>query len=244
MLEPDFILSADDRTKAGSLKSAHLSEAFKTLDARGFILLPSDTCYSLAAFARSRRTKEKIDGILSRKGDPISLCCSSYEEACAWVEPNMSVFSLLEAFTPGPITVVCKPAKEFAKKMEGSWFQSVIGSPDQTLGIRIPDSIVEREVAATTNRYLLTTPAVRDSENRVVRDFDLALAIVREGIRRTDTDARWGAIRGNEFYNKESTVVRVRGDGTLEKIREGDIPFELIKAQSRIMPARVPAGSR
>lgn len=236
MTKPEFVIRLSSRTAGGSLRTSDLRLIKSKLTAQGFVLLPSDTCYSLAAYAVYDDTHSNINKILSRGEEPISLCASNYEEALKWIDnSNHTAITLLEQFTPGPITVVCTTSDTVRQRVR--FFRNAIAAKNGTIGMRISDSIVERQVSATNENYLITTTAVRDpASKRAITEFNKALEIVQRGIKAFGR-AGWGAIEGGGFFERHSTVVEASREGRLQLIREGGIPFSKIEAASRIMPS-------
>ena len=230
MQEPEFIVSASERTRGGSLNTSRILQIRVGLLRRGFVLLPSDTCYSVAALAFDKRVHDNVNIVLNRERSPISLAFSNFAKVKDWIDLDPVTAILLERFTPGPITVVCKANLN----VPIDFTTHTIGSKGRTIGVRIPDSVVEREIAGCT-RYLITTVAVRNPKTgRIVQDFGQALDIVGKGMHRLgNTD--WVAVEGGEFYASHSTVVQITED-RLKLLRQGDIPFDEIQAVSKTLP--------
>ena len=232
MIEPISIIEQKERTRNGTLTSARLEELAQRLTRRGFILLPSDTGYSLAALVSDDNSSKHINTILNRENEPVSLAFPSYLSVREgkWVELNPLATVLIEHFTPGPITIVCKVSPTPPAKI-----LDALGSPRQTIGVRIPDSVVERDVAGAT-RWPITTVGIRDPDkpDEIVKSFSRALEIVASGAERLGRIG-WSAIEGGAFYDSHSTVVDVsNGSGELVLRREGYLPFERIKAVQRL----------
>lgn len=232
MSKPYFVIDRLDRTPGGALYSRAVQAVKLCLMRRMFVLLPSDTCYSVATLAVSRNAYADINTLLERNKEPISLAFPDLSRVEEWVNLNNLSAILFERFTPGPITVVCaaKPT------LPVEFTTQTIGSKTRTIGVRIPDSIVERQVAGCT-RYLITTVAVRNpKDHEVVQDFDCAMEIVGKGMERIGNPG-WGAIEGDVFYAKHSTVVYIaESSREVKLIREGHIPFADIEAVTRFLP--------
>ncbi|MEI9994708.1 MAG: Sua5/YciO/YrdC/YwlC family protein [Rhizomicrobium sp.] len=224
MRKPDLIVGRDERTRNGALRTYIVQQARNSLLKQGFVLLPSDTCYSLAMLAADEAAHATVNRILNRKKAPLSLAFPSYLEVQGFVDMDAITAALLERFCPGPLTVVCRATDKLPEK----FLTHTIASTRHTIGVRIPDSIVERDIAAST-RYPLTTVAIRDPKTNVpVRDFGKAIEILSDGIAKVG-DASWIAIEGGEFYSDHSTVVEaVGGAERVRLLREGDIPFRAI----------------
>jgi L-threonylcarbamoyladenylate synthase len=232
MSEPFLTIRADDRTPGGSLSIRHLDSISGNLNDLGYVLLPSDTAYSLAALAIDTQMQVRINKILNRPDWPVSLAFQSASAVRSWISPSFVVDHLLEAFCPGPITVVC----EARPQIPGKFFNETINSQNRTIGVRIPDSVVEREVAGCAN-YPVATAAVRDpATGQAVTNFERAVEIVSGGMDAIP-DAAWCAIAGPMIYSAHSTVVQVLKSGRLKLIREGFIPFADIERSVRQLPA-------
>ena len=223
MSRPEFTFDRMHRTDGGALPTSLIQRVRSKLVRRGFVLLPSDTCYSLAALAADDATRRAVNAALGRRDYPISLAFSSYLAVQQLIDVDNTTALLLECFTPGPITLVCKAKSDVSSDL----LSGAVGSPDRTIGVRIPDSRIERDVAACTS-FPLMSVAVREPETgEAVQDFNRACQMVDSGTDRLG-HIGWGALEGDGFYATHSTVVRVHGPEGIRLIREGDIPFDEI----------------
>lgn len=224
MSGPQLLISKNHRTNGKSLATSVVQQVLGKLLGRGFVLLPSDTCYSLGALAIDESVRKNVNTVLNRKDEPISIAFSSYLQVRRLIKMNNTVALLLERFTPGPITIVCKAKDDLSRE----FLSHTIGSGDGTVGVRIPDSSIERDIAAST-QYQLMTIAVRDPETgEAIQNFGRAQEIVSLGIEKVE-GAKWAAIESHTiFHALHSTVVRVDGVGKVKLLREGDISFEEI----------------
>lgn len=226
MHEPAFIVGRDDRDAQGKLRPGHLERITQVLQSPGFVLLPSDTSYSIAAWLNTAQIRDDINHMLKRDDDPISLAFPSVELVRQWTEPNKIAERLFNRFTPGPITVVCRASRLIpAEVAEEAW-----RSQNRTLGVRIPNSTEERQVAEA-GRTPVTTVAVRNlTDNTGVTSFDEALEIVQAGIGAIG-GAPWCAVEGEIRYDLTSTVIEVLGeDGNYRLIRKGPIAEDELKS--------------
>jgi L-threonylcarbamoyladenylate synthase len=79
MGEAEFVIGKDERTRGGSLPGSVLENVAEIIQQGGFVLLPSDTCYSIAAQPpRSEDARRRINTLLGRTDIPISLAFSSW----------------------------------------------------------------------------------------------------------------------------------------------------------------------
>ncbi len=235
--EPEFIVSASDRTRGGSLRVGQLSRIAEILLAGGYALIPSDTAYSVAAIPVTSSVRTTINDMLRRGLEPVSLAFPSIPLVRRWTAPNPYAERVLERYCPGPITVVC-PA---SAQQPAQYFSEGMRAPDQTVGVRIPDSVVERDVAAATG-FPITTVAVRsqDADKIALTSYDEALEVVEAGVRQIG-GTRWCVVEGHSFYEAHSTVIRVDPDGTVSKIRDGDISYDEVRDYVESLAGRTAA---
>jgi tRNA A37 threonylcarbamoyladenosine synthetase subunit TsaC/SUA5/YrdC len=218
-----FEVRAEQLTAGGVLHTRHVETIVDTLvNGGGLALIPSDTCYSLAARPVGKRVSEKINQILHRKLQPISLAFDTVKRMDRWVQLTVDAARLLEYLTPGPLTVVCRVADDIEYP---AIVDDVLAVPDRTIGVRIPDSHIERQLV-TACAHPLTTVAVRtrDSASTAVTDFVLARQIVERGIEELGERVPLAIVEGHHTFSPaHSTVVRVpgRGDARYDVIREG-----------------------
>ena len=198
------------------------------------ILLPSDTCYSLAAIPARIGVYESINEILNRGKMPMSLAFPNFHAVETYVEVNITIANLLEKFTPGAITVICHATSNISTNF-GSFVKDIVNSTDGTIGVRIPDSLIEREIAGCT-RYPITTVAVRDESGEIIQHFDQAREIVQSGMKKVGL-SNWAAVEGKNFLPQHSTVVRVNySTNQISVLRNGEISEEDIRSIRNRMP--------
>jgi L-threonylcarbamoyladenylate synthase len=222
--EPAVVIRRDDRDGQGRLLPGQLDAVRRVLQDRGFVLLPSDTAYSIAAWLHNERIRDNINRLLQRpKYEPISLAFPSVMVVERWTARNAVADRLIERFTPGPITVVFPASRLIPADLTNKAF----GSQNRTIGVRIPDSLEERQVAGLTE-HPVTTVAVRKGDEPVT-SFAEALDIVRERVAATSWTP-WCAVEGRIKYQGHSTVVEVLGDaGDFRVVRSGEIPEAAIR---------------
>ncbi len=232
MTSPKFIVKRENRSINDALFTRDLINIRTILINGGIVLLPSDTCYSLAALATSKDVYKKINSILGRKDEPMSISFPNISNVDKYIAPHPCCTVLLERYTPGPITIVCS----VATKVETRYTDDVVRSRDGTIGVRIPDSYIEREVANCA-KYPITSVAVRNKEHQVIQDLNEAIDHVSNGISKMNESIDWVAIEGNTFLPTHSTVVKINYKmNSVELIREGVLPFADIQKASKSYP--------
>ncbi len=233
MIPPKFIIEKSDYVSSGGLRSVAYQKVANLLLRGGKVIVASDTCYSLTAIADDPSLFDFYKKSLNRRDFPISVVFANVLHAQKFAQFDLQVASFIEQFTPGPITIVCK-VKDTLKKQ--AYSKNVLHALDETIGIRIPDSVVERELAAIAE-YPITTVAIRDDQGNVVQDFEQAVQIVSKGMNIVN-ETNWCAIRTNhDFVDTQSTVIKlVKGDGTFDIIRDGAVTLEALNNAAQIIP--------
>jgi L-threonylcarbamoyladenylate synthase len=209
-------------TPDGALRGADASLIRDILVVRGgYALIPSDTCYSIAAIPSDRSKTENINLLLKRGEMPISLAFDDVDRLGRWVQLRPHARYLLDRFTPGPLTLVCRLKQHLLAELAAD----SVAPPDSTLGVRISDSAIERQLVTVCGSPITTVP-VMDANGSAVVDFDLARAIVEEGMEFLDSGAALAVVEGRRRVGGvRSTVVRIpeQTERLFEIIREGEI---------------------
>lgn len=202
---PSLIVRQEQLAPDRSLRRQHLEQARDILRSGGLLLLPSDTCYSLAGNIHDTRVPDLVTRILARARIPFSTTAHSIAVAQQWIDMPDEALRLLQDFAPGPITLICR-----AHRRHAGFTESQIRSTDRTIGIRIPSSIIEREITgAMAQDEMITTTAVRDPvTGQSIREFAKAFDIVRSSIESLDRSFAWGAIQRDTFLDRDSVLVR------------------------------------
>jgi tRNA threonylcarbamoyl adenosine modification protein (Sua5/YciO/YrdC/YwlC family) len=193
-------------TFGDSLAYGHLREVCYTLRNGGLCILPSDTCYALAGIPTRQDVIGRIAKILPEKEhEPISLSFGSLQMVEDWVVLTANDYRTIDKFCPGPITVVCV-IKETRDKIAISDLLHTSG----TIGVRIPDSPVERQISIELGNPI-TTCAIRSDNNDIVRSYDDAIDIVRSRLSNLNENILLAAIQMKRIkYRDLSTVVSVQ----------------------------------
>lgn len=179
---------------------ADLERAAAAVRAGDLVVYPTETVYGLGADALAPAAVERVFAAKRRdRADPVSMATPSVDAALAYVRPSARTRAFMDAFLPGPVTVVC-PRRE--------------GVPDaltagrDRVGVRVPDhdlalTLLARVAPLTaTSANVSGRPAARRPAD-LDPEIRSAAAVVLDG----------GATPGGA-----STVVDPGGDGV---IREG-----------------------
>lgn len=230
-----FEVRANQLTASGVLRTEHVRAIVDILVNRGgFALIPSDTCYSLAARPTGPLISKRINLILDRKKIPISLAFDSVTRVARWVQLSPVAARLLDRLTPGPLTVVCPIIEGYVSHL-AAIVDDVLAVPDRTIGVRIPDSPIESQLVTACD-FPLTTVAVRtrDEAQQAVTDFEQARLIVEQGIAELGEKVPLAMVETKrEFFSAHSTVIRVPGKSygvDYDVIRQGALTRDELDA--------------
>lgn len=126
-----------------------LDEICRDLQNGQIMICPTDTLYAIACDALQPKAIEKIcrlKGINPEKTN-LSIICSDISMAAEYARFDNFAFRLLRDLTPGPFTFLCRSASTLPKAFKGR----------KTVGIRIPDNRLCRDITERLGHPLLTT---------------------------------------------------------------------------------------
>ncbi len=173
----------------------------------GTCIVPTDTVYGLAANALDDKAVEKLFEIKKRDNNkPICVLIADYEDILKVAEiPSREEGKLMEKFWPGALTIILKRKKDFA---------NVAACSGETIGVRMPDNDVVRNLIREVGFPLAVTSAnisgskpgtcIDDIDREVLDKVDFIL----------DSD--------NQASNIASTIIEFK-DGKPVILREGSI---------------------
>lgn len=128
---------------ARTASPASFERAVRALRSGAVVAYPTDTLVGLAVSASDPRALQRLFEVKRRpEGAPVSLAFSSLEEVEGWVELDPRRRRLLRELLPGPYTVLLRPSGRAIARLPPALF-----GPRGTLGVRVPDHPVARELA-------------------------------------------------------------------------------------------------
>ncbi|HXY46502.1 MAG TPA: L-threonylcarbamoyladenylate synthase [Thermoplasmata archaeon] len=120
-----------------------IGRAVEALRAGRLVVYPTDTLPGVAARATDGRAVAGLERLKDRPADlPISVAVRAYSDLEAMTDLRPSGRRFVRTHLPGPYTIVARPSKLARRTLASPVF-----SPDGTLGVRIPDHPVARELA-------------------------------------------------------------------------------------------------
>lgn len=191
-----------------------LEAALIVLAQGGVLGVPTDTVYGVAA---SIESPIGVATLFELKHRPRSLALpvlvESIEQISALgVDWPHDARRLASSFWPGALTIVVNAPDDLARR---------VGSDTSSIGFRIPDLLVLRQLLARSG------PLVVTSANQHGERPSHSVAEVIDAFR--GSSALAGVLDGGERDGAVSTVVDLTG-GTVRLVREGAIDMQLITA--------------
>lgn len=173
----------------------------------GVIIYPTDTVYGIGCDITNQKAIERVYAIRGLKPDKsnLSFICYDLTDISQYTKPfDTPVFRVLKKALPGPFTFIFKASSQVPK---------LLSSKKKTVGIRVPDNNIVREIVRELGNPIVTT-SIRDEDEIVEYSTDPEL-IYEKYQEQVDL-----VIDGGYGDNVASTVVDVTS-GDFEVIREG-----------------------
>ncbi|UQZ33892.1 threonylcarbamoyl-AMP synthase [Paenibacillus sp. PK3_47] len=180
------------------------------------VAFPTETVYGLGADARNTSAVEAVFAAKGRPSDnPLIVHVASREAVDVLVaEVHPVAEALMDAFWPGPLTVVLPVRPDVLSPL--------VTAGLDTVGVRMPDHPVALALLRAAG-----CPVAAPSANRSGRPSPTTAAHVMEDLAGYIGGVLDGGAAG---VGLESTVVQVRPDGTVAVLRPGGITAEQLAA--------------
>ncbi len=113
------------------------------------IIYPTDTLYALGCDALNNNAIERICRIkeINPQKTHLSIICSDISQAAEYARIDNRAYQLLRENLPGAFTFILPASTTLPKVFKGR----------KTVGIRIPDNIIARELASRLGNPVMTT---------------------------------------------------------------------------------------
>jgi len=122
----------------------------------GIVIYPTDTLYGIGCDALNVRAVEKIcnmKGIDPQKSN-LSIICNDLSVMSEYARVSTPIFKLMKRNLPGPFTFILPTTSSLPK----------IYKNKKTVGIRVPDNMIIREIVAQLGNPVLNTSVKDDNE--------------------------------------------------------------------------------
>ena len=186
----------------------------EVLDNDGVIAYVTDTVWGLGCLPTSEKAVKKIYEIKRREAQkPLILMSSEAYHLLDYVEQplNKQASIYIKKYFPGALTIVLKKSNNTP---------DFVTSGMETVGIRVPDNAVFKEICETVTGHVLATTSANLSHQPSAKTYEQALENMRNLVDIVIPDY------GNFAKGLESTVVGVFGDSP-KIFRQGAVRLDL-----------------
>jgi tRNA threonylcarbamoyl adenosine modification protein (Sua5/YciO/YrdC/YwlC family) len=190
-----------------------IRQVAEILENGGIVIYPTDTVYAMGCSLSSKRAIEKIARFKGQDPEKPDLSVIFYDMSQLseyTIIRDNSIFKLLKRNLPGPFTFIVQANSQIPKFFTGK---------KKTVGIRIPDNNIARELVREHGKPVITT-SIHDSDE--VIEYTTDPELIHEKFR----DFVDVVIDGGYGRNEASTVVDCTGD-EIEVVRQGLGELEL-----------------
>lgn len=123
----------------------------------GVVIYPTDSSYALGCHIGDKTAMERIRAIrrLDQKHD-LTLVCRDLSEIAIYAKVENHHYRMLKTLTPGPYTFIHKATKQVPRRLQHP--------KKKTIGIRVPDNNIVRELLAVLDEPLMSTTLILPGE--------------------------------------------------------------------------------
>jgi tRNA threonylcarbamoyl adenosine modification protein (Sua5/YciO/YrdC/YwlC family) len=191
-----------------------IQQIVECLQDGGIIIYPTDTIYGIGCDIFKQKSIEKVVNIVGKNKNKSSLSfiCYDLSHLSDFSKPiENNIFKVMKKVLPGPYTFILGANSNVPKLLQ---------SNKKTIGIRIPENNIIREIVKELNHPILST-SIKDDDEIIEYTTDPELIYERYG------DLVDIVIDGGFGDNVPSTVVDCTS-GTIEILREGKGDINLL----------------
>lgn len=191
-----------------------IQRVVKCLQDGGVIIYPTDTIYGIGCDIFKQKSIERITQILGdkKKKSAMTFICHDLSNLSDYTKPiSNNIFKAMKKALPGPFTFILEANNNVPK---------ILQSNKKSVGIRVPDNNIVREIVEQLGHPILST-SVKDDDEIVEYSTDPELIHEKYG------DLVDIVIDGGYGDNVPSTIVNCV-DGEIEIVREGKGNVDLI----------------
>jgi tRNA threonylcarbamoyl adenosine modification protein (Sua5/YciO/YrdC/YwlC family) len=191
-----------------NINSSSIHQIVQCLRNGGIIIYPTDTVYALGGDITSPRAIERISKLKNIKPEKasFSFVCSDLSHLSEFTKPIPNqVFRIMKKALPGPYTFILEANSNVPKLLKQN---------RKTVGIRVPDNAICREIVRALGNPVIST-SLHDTSDDILEYFSDP-----EVIHRQYEDAVDMVIDGGFGNIYPSTVIDCSGD-EIAVLREG-----------------------
>lgn len=196
-----------------------IKRACEVLAKGGLVIYPTETVYGVGVDATNQQAVDKLLAYKSRReGKPLSIAVTDEKMAGKFVEINDQAHHIYQRFLPGPVTVVSKVKEPSQQQL---LLANGVASEFQTVGIRIPDFPLIKELVQAYQKPITATSANASGEKRPYQISDILERLSNKQKNLIDLIIDAGELAKNEPSSVIDTTL-----STPVTLRAGAIKFE------------------
>lgn len=184
-----------------------IDKVVNCLKSDGLVIFPTDTVYSIGCNLFSNKAIEKmaaLKGIKPEKAN-FSLICYDLSHISDFCKPlENPVFKLMKKVLPGPFTFILNASTNVPK---------IFKSNKKTVGIRVPDNNIVREIVKALGNPIVSTSVHDDDE---IVEYTTDPELIHEKY-----ESKVSMVIDGGFGNNVASTVVDCTSGEPEIIREG-----------------------
>ncbi|NNM81689.1 MAG: threonylcarbamoyl-AMP synthase [Burkholderiales bacterium] len=140
-----------------------IRQAVEILRSGGVIVYPTDSCYALGCPIGDKNAMERMRAIRGvDEKHHFSLVCRDLSSISHYAQVDNAQYRLLKAATPGSYTFILKATREVPRRLQHP--------KRNTIGIRVPDSIVVGSLLEELGEPILSTTLLLPDEEFPLND--------------------------------------------------------------------------
>ncbi len=178
----------------------------RCLENGGIIIYPTDTVYGIGCDATNGKALENVARLKNIKlqDAKFAIVASDLSNLADFAKVPTNIFKVMKKTLPGPFTFILNATNNVPKLFKNK---------KKTIGLRIPDNMIPREIVRQLGNPLVTTSVVNDDE---ILEYTTDPNMLFENFRgKVDI-----VIDGGYGNNIPSTILDCTSD-EVELIREG-----------------------
>lgn len=181
-----------------------IEEAVERINKGGLIVYPTDTVYGIGCSIHQKNAIEILYRLKGKsKFEPMSLICSSIQQASEFAKISNATFRILKKCFPGPFTIVLEAKNGFAKLML---------TRQKEIGIRIPDNYICQTLVSALGQPLLNSSVPINENDGLYENIEIAEEFSEQADLMLDV--------GPILDTGESSVIKIK-ENEIEILREG-----------------------
>lgn len=192
-----------------------IDEVVQCLRNGGVVIYPTDTVYGLGCDLNNKKALERVARIkgVKLKDAHFSFVCYDLSHLSEYAKQiSTKTYKLLKRIFPGPYTVILNATGKIPK---------IFNTKKKTVGIRIPDNTISREIVRQLGSPILST-SIHDEDEVIEYSTDPEL-IYEKYKHQVDI-----VIDGGYGKNLASTVIDCTDDNEYMILREGKGALDLV----------------